>query len=165
LFSKSYLDLTNVPTFSGTVTKEVGGISKGKTYDKATIETILKELLFPHVSPTFSRISLSESSGTYEYGDEVTVSKVTPYFTLGSDQINSIKIGTSAGGSDLYSGNSATNGVTISLTTNKTFDGKTGGTIYCSISDGTDTKSVSASIGYSYYTYYAVTNNTSEPTK
>lgn len=160
----SYTDLSNKPTISGTVTKDLGGITKGTTYDEATLQSVLEDLLFPYVPFTFNSISLSASSGTYEYGESVTVTKVKPNFTLGSKSINSIKIGTTSGGSDLYSGSSATSGSYITLSTSKTYDGTSGGTIYCTIGDGTESATKSASVSYAYYNYVIVSNSTTIPT-
>ncbi len=148
---------------SGTVTKEIGGITKNTSYENASITDVLSDLLFPYVAPTFSSISTSASSGTFEYGTTRTVATVTPNFTLGSKHITSVKIGTSSGGSDLYSGTSATSGTAITLTTSKTFDGSTGGTIYCTISDGTTTVTKSASVSYAYYPY-AIASTSSDLT-
>jgi hypothetical protein len=148
---------------SGTVTKTIGGITKDKTYTDATVTDILKDLLFASVAPTFTRIRTSEGASTYEYGDAVTVSTVTPEFTLGSKPITSIKIGTTSGGNDLYEGSTATSGVAITLAEPKVYDGTTGGDIYCTISDGEFSVDTSAHIGYTYYTYYTVTDTSSLP--
>jgi hypothetical protein len=148
---------------SGTVTTAVGGIAKDKSYNNATVAEVLTDLLFPYVAPALNSISTSESSGTFEYGTTRTISRVTPNFTKGSKNITSIKIGTTSGGSDLYSGTTATSGSAIMLTKAKTFDGTTGGTIYCTISDGTSTDDASTPVRYAYYTYYAVTDSTSTP--
>lgn len=146
-------------TISGTVTKEIGGIAKNTEYSNATIASVLNDLLFPYVAPIFSSISTSASSGTFEYGTIREIKTVTPTFTKGSKPINSIKIGTASGGSDLYSGTTATSDETITLTTSKVFDGSAGGTIYCTISDGTESKSASASVSYKYYEYSKLTTN------
>ena len=158
--------LTSDTQISGTVTKEIGGISKDKVYTDADIIDVLSDLLFPYVAPKMSDITLSDAAGTYEYGTAKTVSKVTPNFTKGSKNIASIKIGTRSGDGDLYSGTSATSGTTITLTTSKTYDGKTIGSnnIYCTISDGTQSASTSATIKYVYYTYSKLTTGTSPDT-
>jgi hypothetical protein len=148
---------------SGTVTKDLGGITKDKIYTDATVADILKDLLFASVAPVFTRIKTSESAGTYEYGDTVTISTVTPDFICGSKPITSIKIGTTLGGNDLYEGSSAISGTAITLTNSKVYNGTTGGNIYCAISDGEFTVDASAGIGYTYYTYYAVTDTTEKP--
>ena len=84
---------------------------------------------------------------------------MTPSFTKGSKDITSISIGTTDGGSDLYSGTSATSGSAITLATSKTFDGWGGGSIYCTISDGTTSVSKSASVSYKYYDYSKLTTS------
>lgn len=153
-------DLDFYQTISGTVTKEIGGISKNKVYADATVAEVLSDLLFPYVAPTFSSISTNESSGTFEYGTRRTISKVTPKFTLGSKPITSVKVGTTDGGSDLYSGTTATNNTAITLTNSKVFDGNNGGTIHCTLSDGTKTITKSATVSYTYYTYSKLTTST-----
>ena len=160
---KANLDtITAKIKISGTVASAVGGVDKDKVYTNADIGTILSDLLF-YAKPSGLSISTSASSGTKEYGESVSITTVTPSFTLGSKPITSIKIGTTSDGSNLYSGTSATSGTAITLTTSKTFSGTTGGTIYCTISDGTTSISDSATVSYDYFTYYAVTNSTNAP--
>lgn len=150
-------------TISGTVTKEIGGISKNKVYTDATVADVLSDLLFPYVAPSDFSIATTASAGTYEYGTTRTISTVTPKFTLGSKPITSITV--TDGTNTLYSGSTATNNTAITLTTSKTFDGNTGGTIYCTISDGTTTlPAAEAKVSYTYYTYSKLTTNTSPDT-
>lgn len=156
---------------SGTVTKALGGISKDKTYENASLATVLSDLLFPYVKPDITNLSIydangSSVSGTHEYGTSITVAKAKPTFTKGSKPITSIKVGTSNDGNDLYEASSADSGTTYTLTNSKTYDGKTIGTnyIYCTIGDGEQTDYASASITFSYYNYYAVTDSTNIPT-
>ena len=153
--------LNNKFKISGTVTKAIGGIAKDKVYSNAELSTVLSDLLFPYVAPTFNSITLYAAAGTFEYGTTKTVSKVTPDFTKGSKNITSVKIGTTSGGSDLYSGTSITSGTAITLTTSKTYNGDTGGTIYCTINDGTTSVEKSATISYTYYTYAIASTNSS----
>lgn len=160
--------IVNLPfsdnTISGTVTKEIGGISKNTVYTDASIVEILTDLLFPYVAFSFTGISTTESTGTLEYGTTRTISKVTPKFTLGSKPITSVKIGATSGGDDLYTGTTATNNTAITLTNSITFDGTTGGGVYCTLSDGETSLTKSAFVSYAYYTYYAVTDSTDTPT-
>ena len=160
--------IVNLPfsdnTISGTVTKEIGGISKNTVYTDASIAEVLTDLLFPYVAFTFTGISTTESAGTLEYGTTRTISKVTPSFTLGSKPITSVKVGTTSGGSDLFSGTTATNGTAITLTTSKQFNGESGGTIYCTISDGENAVTKSAKVDYKYYNYAGLTTSTTIPT-
>ena len=81
--------IENSLKITGTVTKALGGIAKDKTYTNANIAEVLSDLLFPYVAPTFSSISTSATSGTFEYGTTRTVTKVTPNFTKsGSEHTN-----------------------------------------------------------------------------
>ena len=154
-------------TISGTVTKALGGISKDKTYENAHLTTVLSDLLFPYVKPDITSLAIYNAdgtsvSGTHESGTSVTVAKAKPTFTKGSKPITSIKVGTSKGGNDLYEASSAISETTYTLSTSKTYNGKTIGTntIYCTIGDGEQTDYVSASITFSYYNYYAVSSST-----
>lgn len=156
-------DITFDSNGAGT-TIGVGGIKAGTIFENRPITEVLHSLLYPYVAPTFSSIALSEAAGTFEYGTVRTISKVTPNFTKGSKNITSIKIGTTSGGDDLYSDTNATSGTAITLTNSKTFDGKTGGTIYCTISDGTTSKPASASINYAYFNYVIVSSSATAPT-
>lgn len=153
----------NISSSSNT-TVAVGGIKKGTSLNGKSVAEVIEEIFFPYVAFSFSSISTSASSGTKEYGTSVAVTKVTPSFTAGSKAISSVKIGTTSGGSDLYSGSSATNGAAITLTSAKTYNGSSGGTIYCTLSDGTTTTEKNTSVSYAYYTYYAVTDTTATPT-
>lgn len=149
---------------SGTVTKDIGGISKDTVYNNARVIDVLSELLFPYVPFTFNSISTITSAGNKEYGTSVTVSKVTPSFTKGSKDITSVKIGTTSGGNNLYEGTSATHNTAITLTTSQTYNGVTGGIIYCTLSDGVNSVTKSASIAYVYHNYVIVTTSTAAPT-
>jgi hypothetical protein len=157
------LDFVIEHGISGTVTRGVGGIEKDKVYTNASINQVLTDLLFPYIAPTFTSISTSAASGEFECGASRTIRTVTPNFTKGSKEIISVKIGTTAQGYDLYLGTTATSGKEIELAKPKTYDGRTGGTIYCTLSDGTTTISASATISYVYHNYTTVTNNTSIP--
>lgn len=156
--------IQNKPTISGTVTKAIGGIAKDKVYTNAALADVLSDLLFPYVAPSSCSITTSAASGTFEYGTTVAVTKVTPTFTKGSKNITSVKIGTTSGGSNLYSGSTATSGTAITLTTPKTYDGSNGGTIYCTLSDGTESISGSAAVSYKYYDYSKLTTSTTAST-
>lgn len=147
---------------SGTITAPIGGFTAGRVITNMSVVDILDTLLFPYVAPKNLSITLASPAGTYEYGTNVTISSVTPTFTAGSQAINSVRIGTSSGGTDLFNGSSATNNVPIGLTTSKTFNGNTGGTIYCRLSDGETTLNASATVTYSYY-YYAKLNTSTTP--
>ena len=138
---------------SSTTTVAVGGIAKGTSLKDKSVAEVIESIFFPYVAFSFDSISTTSSAGTKEYGTSVTISKVKPTFTAGSKAINSVKIGTTSGGSDLYSGTSATSGTNITLKTNKVFNGTNGGTIYCTLSDGETTSEKTAAVSYSYYPY------------
>lgn len=152
IYAGDYLDLkyTNLnPT-----TIALGGIPAGTTFDNVSIRTIIENLLYPYVAFTFSSIATTVASGTFEYGTAKSITKVTPTFTNGSRSINSVKIGNTSGGSNLYSGSSATSGTAITLTSSASLDGKSNYTVYCTLSDGTTTTTKSASFNFEKYIYY-----------
>lgn len=134
-------------------TVTVGGVAKGSSLKDKSVAEVIEQIFFPYVAFSFSGISTTDGSGIKEYGTSLTISKVTPSYTTGSKAINSVKIGTTMGGSDLYSGSSATSGSAITLTNSKSFNGTTGGTIYCTLSDGETTTTKSATVSYAYYPY------------
>lgn len=140
-------------TSESTTTVAVGGISKGTSLKDKSVAEVIESIFFPYVAFEFSGITTSASAGAKEYGTPVTISKVTPSFTAGSKAINSVKIGTTSGGDDLYSGTTASTGTAITLTNSKTYDGTTGGAIYCTLSDGSTTATKSATVNYAYYPY------------
>jgi len=142
----------------------IGGIDADSTFDNVPITEVLDMLLYPYIAPTLSSITLSDAAGTFEHGTVKTISKVTPTFRKGSKNITSIKIGTTNGGSDLYANTSVTSGQAITLTKTKVFDGTTGGTIYCTISDGTKSDTKSATISYTYYGYSKLTTSATAST-
>jgi hypothetical protein len=151
-------------TSESTTTVAVGGISKGTSLKDKSVAEVIESIFFPYVAFSFNSITTSAGAGTKEYGTPVTISKVTPSFTAGSKAINSVKIGTTSGGDDLYSGETASTGAAITLTNSKTYDGTTGGTIYCTLSDGTTTTTKTANVSYTYHNYTAVTADTTIPT-
>ena len=140
-------------TSDSPTTVAVGGISKGTSLKDKSVAEVIESIFFPYVAFSFSSITTTAGAGTKEYGTSVTISKVTPSFTAGSKTINSVKIGTTSGGDDLYSGTSVKSGTAITLTNSKIYDGATGGTIYCTVSDGTTTLTKSAAVSYAYYPY------------
>ena len=151
-YANAKLDLqytNNNPT-----TATLGGIPAGTTFDHVSIRTIIENLLYPYVAFTFGSISTTVASGTFEYGTMKDITKVTPTFTNGSRSINSVKIGNTSGGNNLYSGSSATSGTAIVLTTNVHLDGLSDYTVYCTLSDGTTTTTKSASFNFEKYIYY-----------
>lgn len=153
------LPFTDVIKSDQTTTVNVGGIAAGTSLKNKSITEIIEDIFFPYVPFTFSSISTTSSAGTKEYGTSVTISKVTPSFTAGSEAITSVKIGTTSGGNDLFEGTTATSGTAITLTENKTFDGTTGGTIYCTLSDGTTSTTKNTTVSYAYYTYAIASTN------
>ena len=160
------LDSADLPTYSSNIgsTVAVGGIPKNSTFTNKPIIDLIDEMLHPYVAFTFSSIATTAASGTFEYGTTKSITKVKPTFTLGSKNINSVKIGTTSGGTDLYTGSSATNNTDITLTNTYSWDGLSNKTIYCTLSDGTTTTTKSVTFTQATYIYYKVTDSTTAPT-
>ena len=157
-------------------TVAVGGIAAGTDLTEKGIAQILEGILFPYVPFTFNGITATDSAGaatdfagTYEYGQTVTINSITPSFTAGSKPIISVKIGTNVGADGhvvepfLGSAGSVASETAIRLDNAAVFEGNRGGTIYCTLSDGTTTLTEKVTIKYAYYTYYAVTNTLDNP--
>lgn len=159
-------ELPSLTTYSNSTptVSALGGVDVGTTFDNMPITDVLTKILYPYIAPTLNSITLAEAAGTFEYGTKRTISKVTPNFSKGSKAITSITIGTTSGGSDLYSSSTVTSGTAITLANPKIYDGTTGGTIYCTISDGQQSSSKSAAINYAYYDYSKLTTSTSPDT-
>lgn len=155
-------------TISGIVAEGIGGIPPHTTYENAPVIDVLKALLFKYKAFVFNTISTLESGGTFEYGTRKVITTVTPTFTTYSKPINSVKIGTTSGGNNLYEGTSAISGAAITLPTPHTFDGTADGQIYCTLSDGvgndSTTKTVSVSFKFIKKDYVAFTATLSAPT-
>ena len=151
-------------TNSNPTTATVGGIERGTTFDHVSVLDIIEMLLYPYVAFSFSSISTTAASGSFEYGTTKSVTKVKPTFTSGSKSLTSVKIGTTSGGSDLYSGTTATSGSDITLTAPLSIPGTANTTVYCTISDGTTTTTKSVTFSFTKYNYCTVTNSTSIPT-
>ena len=159
-------DLLAATTYTNATptTATIGGIPKGTTFDNVPLLDIIEQLLYPYVAFSFSSISTTAASGSFEYGTTKSVTKVKPTFTLGSKNLTSVKVGTTSGGGDLYSGTTATSGSDITLTTPLSIPGTSNTTVYCTISDGTTTTTKSVTFSFAKYYYWTVTNSTTIPT-
>lgn len=113
VFKMGDSEYTNsVPT-----TAALGGIPKGTTFDKMTIQQVLNMLLYPYVAFNFS-LSLSTNGGVYEIGTSVTVTSATVNITLGSVGIEKIEVysGSNLIGSKTEDIVAGTNSISISET-------------------------------------------------
>ena len=158
------LPFTDVIKSDRTTTVEIGGIPVGASLKDKSVAEIIEDIFFPYVPFSFDSISTNPTSGTREYGDDFEITHVTPKFTAGSEAINSVKIGITEGGNELYEGTSATSETAIPLTTTKVYNGSSGGTIYCTLSDGETTDTKHASVSYTYYDYSKLTDSTTPAT-
>lgn len=82
-------------TFSNSTptTANLGGVSKGTTFDEVPVTDVLNMLLYPHVDATLSNPSISCSpTGTQEMGVSVKFTKISVTVTKGSANITSILI-------------------------------------------------------------------------
>ncbi len=120
LSSQSYTN--NNPT-----TIAVGGIEKGAIFNNFTFEDLCQNLFYPYIK--LSGFSLSTNiSGIHETGEPLTITKITPKFTLGSNKLVSFDVYTNKDKKTPLGSN--TNGAAISGLNYKD------NTIYAELSDG-----------------------------
>ena len=72
-------------------TSTVGGIEKGTTFEKKSIQEVLNMLLYPHVKVSGS-FSTYPSGSVYEKGQEITVTSATVKIKKGSSEVKKIEI-------------------------------------------------------------------------
>ena len=133
-----------------TPTVTVGGITKGTTLSNKNLAELLRQLLCPYVKFTFSKIDTTKSAGTYEYGEEVSVTSVKPTYSNGSQAINSMVIKDESG-VELYKGAPPASGGSVAIS--KKYNGETGGKISCILNDGESSETKEATFTYAYYPY------------
>lgn len=139
----------------GETTVAVGGITKGTDLTGKTIQEVLEMLLAPYVAPVLGTPSATKSpSGTLEYGQSSTVSKVTASWTKGSRNITKVSLSGAATGEVLNPTGTSNvfsfDALTISGSDSKSFT--------VTLEDGSQTLSKSISVSNSYaYPYYAGT--------
>lgn len=125
-----------------------------------------------YVAPKVNSIILYDDKdniinlGTFEYDASTkTIQKIKLNVTTGSNDIVSVKIGTSENGNNLYDG-TMPNGYIIDLGSKAITVGNSIGEtiIYCTISDGQQNSSETAEIKYTYYNYSKLTISTTPDT-
>ena len=165
------LDIQWDPTVDRLTTVALGGLAKGTNLKGKTLREILTQILCPYVKFTFSSFSTTVAAGTYEWGASKVLSKFKPVFTLGSEPLTAVKLGTTSGGSDLYNNTnptSITSNTDITLASSYTIPSTTASTkIYCTFADGEGSAhetTLNVTFSFVKYYYYTVTSSTTIPT-
>ena len=129
-----------------TTVKELGGIPAGASLDGKSVKEILDMLLFPYVKQVMGTVKGTPNGGTFEHGNNQTITAVQATVTKKSKKITKVELlqGSTVlavkegdevanGGTFTFSGLSvAVNSVNVQLTvraydeTNATVEGKTG---------------------------------------
>lgn len=125
----------------------VGGIAKGAIFNNFTFEDLCQNLFYPYVK--LSGFSVSTNiSGIHEYGKPITITQVTPKYTIGSNKIASFNVYTNKDKKTLLGSN--TNGAAITGLNYK------GNSIYAELSDGATKLSATYSPTFRYPYFYGV---------
>lgn len=152
----TYTNLTPVP-------KDIGGITKGETFNGLTYQEMFDKLLYPYIEWNFGTFSITAAAGTYEYGTSKTVSAWKIDATSGTKAITSLTFTDSEGNTTTYTDPAFP--VTYTLGTSVTLDGTTNYSVTAEATDGKTPKSTHADINFTKYKYYATsTSDTTIPT-
>jgi len=152
---------------SGNSTVTVGGITAGtdlSQYDH-NLNGLLQQMLAPTKWSFNSFICSPSTAGTYEYGATMNITAVTIERTNSRSGNINVTVGTSSGGTDLYSGTIAPSVTSVNLTSSKSYTGDNTGRIYCTISNGIDEDlTKTAAFTRAYYPYYYTSDLNSKHT-
>lgn len=69
----------------------VGGVKAGTTFDNLTVQQIFDMLFYPHVDPVVS-VTANPNGGTFEMGNNQTITAVNVNVTKKSDDISKIEV-------------------------------------------------------------------------
>lgn len=73
------------------VTANIGGIQKGKVFNKANWKDVFNELLYPYVAPTIASFGQSKNPNSYyETGTNISPITFSTTINVGSDDIKSV---------------------------------------------------------------------------
>ena len=112
-FNENTVYTNNMPTVNA-----IGGIAAGTTFENMPVNEVLTKLLYPYVAPSVSASS-NPNGGTFEKGNNQTVTAITANITKKSEKITKVEF---LDGSDVIEtkeGAEVQNGGRISITTNK----------------------------------------------
>lgn len=149
---KAQYDENTVYTNEMATVSPIGGIAAGTTFDNMPVNEVLTKLLYPYVAPTVSASS-NPNGGTFEKGNNQTVTSITANVTKKSEKIKKVEFLDGSNVLETKEGAEVQNGGKFTITTdlvvnsNKNFSVK--------ITDATD-KVYSANTGnfnfvYPYY--------------
>jgi len=159
------LDVTS-STYSNTeqIPETIGGIDAGSTFDMKTMKEMWDSLLYPYQYPNFTLLSISEISGTYEYGTILDFNSLSfNWTTTNNDNITANSI--SITGEEINNLSNLANNGSVSVLLNNPITNinpsKTNSTWYIQgTNSNNDTFGRSVSINWKYYIFYGNDNNT-----
>ena len=167
--AENYTNTKTTYTNPNGTTMTVGGIEKGTNFDNVPLTTIIHDLLYPYVPPTFSSVStnIDISNGKkYEIYSSQSLTYVKPVYTPGSESLTSIKVGTSSGGSQIAQSSTvpaSNTNFTFTAYNNVTRTTKGNFVIYVTLDDGTSNNGhapvKSVSIPFTPFYYYALSQS------
>lgn len=149
-------------------TVAVGGISKGEKLENVSITDVIDKLLHPYVATTGVSLSMTPTNGgTFEVGDEKSVTGGTVRWTAGSTQVTKaeiLKSGSPVGTAEVSSGAS----VSVTLSAADTIGSSAGTTTYTSrVTDNAGANTInggSVNFTFVYPFYYGTVANAGEAT-
>ena len=121
----TYTNLTPTP-------QALGGIAKGTTFNKKSIQSVLDMLLYPYVAFSVSCSTSASNGGTFEVGTTQKITSANVNITLGSASISKI---------ELYHGSTLLSTKTSGITS-----GNNSFSVNVSITSSTSTKYLTAKV-------------------
>lgn len=126
---KTQYDENTIYTNEMATVNSIGGIAAGTTFDNMPVNEVLTKLLYPYVAPTVSASS-NPNGGTFEKGNNQTVTKITANVTKKSERISKIEFLDGSNvletkiGSEIQNGGSHAITTSIAVNSNKNFSVK-----------------------------------------
>ena len=88
---KTQYDENTIYTNTMTTVNSLGGIAAGTAFNNMPVKDVLTKLLYPYVAPQVSAVG-TPNGGTFECGDNKTITNVQARVTKKSEQINKIEL-------------------------------------------------------------------------
>ena len=112
-FNENTVYTNDMPTVNA-----IGGIAAGTTFENMPVNEVLTKLLYPYVAPSVSASS-NPNGGTFEKGNNQTVTAITANITKKSEKITKVEFLDGSDVIEVKEGAEVQNGGRISITTNK----------------------------------------------
>lgn len=88
---KNQYDENTIYTNEMATVNSLGGIAAGTKFDNVPVKDVLTKLLYPYVAPQVSAVG-TPNGGTFEYGDNQTITNVKATVTKKSEPITKIEL-------------------------------------------------------------------------